>query len=411
MAVLDAVNHPINCGLANSTFTRQFEKQTISNRSFDIEAIEKKRITSAGSSSTITVNDKSVLRNVSTAYVTDFIVKLINRIPSNNTITFSSDNPTVLSHPVESNIDTQIATYQSNGNCTLRVTSNNGEVSLINVTTSSASSATVDTFLNWVTNSLALHCEQQIDSRLSGDMTVYSSQDSINGNTFIRNQNCWISDIDLTCISPWNSTGRNTMGGTLISRRHVLFCEHLNFRPEIGATIKFVTSDNTVISRTITNRLTHPSYVPYYPDICIGVLDSDVPLSISFAKVLPSNWRTYLPSLSTSSSIPVLRLNQNERASVANWRGSFGNLGSFFLQYPSSTLRQSYYENIITGDSGNPVLLIIDGDLVVLGTFTSGGAGGGTLVSDHITAINTMMTTLGGGYQLTQIDLSSFNSY
>jgi hypothetical protein len=57
------------------------------------------------------------------------------------------------------------------------------------------------------------------------------------------------------------------------------------------------------------------------------------------------------------------------------------------------------------------VLLIINGNLVVIGTFTSGGAGGGTLISDHIDAINTMMTTLGGDYQLTSIDLSSFDSY
>ena len=412
MAVLDAVNHPINCGLANSTFTRQFEKQTISNRSFDIEAIESKRITSAGSTSTVTINDKSILRNISAGYVSDFIIKVINRTPNYSNIIFSSDNPAILSQPVASNIDTQIATYQSSGNCILRGTSNNGEVSLTTVTASSSLSATVDVFLGWIANSLALHCEQQVDSRLSGNMTVYSSQDSINGNTFIRNNNCWVNDIDLTCVSPWNSTGRTTMGGTLISRKHVLFCEHLNFRPEIGATIKFVTSDNVVVSRTITNRLTHPSYVPYYPDICIGVLDFDVPESISFAKILPANWRSYLPSLSTSSTIPTLRLNQQEKASVADWLGvRYPELGRFQLQYPSSILRQAYYENIIVGDSGNPVFIIINGYLVVLGTFTSGGAGGGTSISEHIEAINTMMTTLGGGYQLTEISLSGFNSY
>ena len=413
MAILDAVNYPINCGLANSIFTRQFEKQTISNKSFDIEAIENKRITSPGSVTTTTVNDKSILRNTSAAYVTDFIIKLRSKLADNDTIIFSSDNPAILSQPVASNIDTQIATYQSDGNCILRGTSNNGEVSLIAVTASSAISSTVDTFLGWVTNSLALHCEQQIDSRLSGEMAVYSSQDSINGNTFVRNSNCWVNDIDLTCISPWNSTGRNQMAGTLISPRHVLFCEHLDFRPEIGATIKFVTSDNTIISRTIINRLTHPLYMPYYPDICIGLLDSDVPTSVSFAKILPVNWRSYLPSLSIYSTIPVLRLNQHERASVADWRGSFGFSGIFSFQYPSSVLRQAYYENIIIGDSGNPAFIIINGSLVVIGTFTSGGAGGGTLISEHIAAINTMMTALdpAGGHQLTEINLSGFNSY
>lgn len=411
MAILDAVNHPINCGTASSTFTRQFAKKNITDRSFDIEATESRRITSAGSTSTVTINDKSILRNTSAGYVTDFILKIINRTPSYYyNITLSSDNPAVLSHPTTLNIDTKVATYLSNGRCILRATSNTGEVSLIDVTATSSASSTVDTFIGWATNSLALHCEQQIDSRLSGDMTVYSSQDIINGNTFIRNNNCWLNNVNLTSISPWNSTGRNTMAGTLISRRHVLFCEHLNFRPEIGSTIKFVTSDNTIVSRTITNRLTHPSYTPYYPDICIGLLDEDVPNSISFAKILPTNWKTYLPSLSIYSTIPTVRLNQHERASVADWRGSFS-IGSFSLQYPTSTLRQAYYENIISGDSGNPAFIIINGELIVIGTFTSGNAGGGTFVSDHINAINTMMSTLGGGYQLTQINLSSFNAY
>lgn len=413
MVILDAVNHPINCGTANSTFTRQFAKKTISSRSFDIEAIESRRITSTGSTSTVTVKDQSILRNTSTGYVTDFILKIINRTPSYNyNITLSSDNPAVLSHPTTLNIDTKVAPYLSNGRCILRATSETGEVSLINVTATSSASSTVDTFVGWVANSLAHHCSQQIDSRLSGEMAVYSSQDTANGNTFIRNNNCWINNINLTCISPWNSTGRNTMGGTLISRRHVLFCEHLNFRPQIGSTIKFVTSDNTVVSRTITNRLTHPSYVPYYPDICIGLLNEDVPSSISFAKVLPANWRTYLPSLSVYATIPVVRLNQHERASVADWRGSFST-GSFSLQYPASTLRQQYYENIVSGDSGNPAFVLINGELIVIGTFTSGNAGSGTLISDHINAINTMMTTLDpiSGYQLTTINLSSFNLY
>jgi hypothetical protein len=408
--MLDAKNYPINCGTANSIFARQFSKKTITERSFDIEAVEHRRIIASGSISNISINDRSILRNISTSYVSDFIVKPIIRIPKyENNIIISSENPSVLSQPSGYNIESKILTYQSDGTCVIKATSDNGEIALIKLSSSSSPSATVDTFLGWLNNSLASHCEQQLDSRLSGSMEIYSTQDITNGNSFIRNQNCWVNNIDLTCISPWNSTGRNTMGGTLISRKHVLFCEHLNFRPEIGATIKFVTSDNVIISRTIANRLTHPSYVPYYPDICIALLDSDVPESISFAKVLPSNWKSYLPSLSTSSAIPVLRLNQYERASVADWRGSL-EFGKFSLQYPSSTLRQTYYENIIIGDSGNPVFIIIDGNLVVLGTFTSGVAGGGTLISDHIDAINIMMNTLGGG-QLTTINLSSFPTY
>ena len=81
------------------------------------------------------------------------------------------------------------------------------------------------------------------------------------------------------------------------------------------------------------------------------------------------------------------------------------------LLNPSNATRLSYYENMITGDSGNPVFLIINGQLVIITVITYGGAGSGTSVAFHKDAINTMMATLGGGYSLTEVSLSGFNSY
>lgn len=46
-----------------------------------------------------------------------------------------------------------------------------------------------------------------------------------------------------------------------------------------------------------------------------------------------------------------------------------------------------------------------------LNTWTYGGAGAGSNLVPRKDAINTMMTNLGGGYQLTEVDLSSFPTY
>jgi hypothetical protein len=155
----------------------------------------------------------------------------------------------------------------------------------------------------------------------------------------------------------------------------------------------------------MVNKLTHPNYSPYYPDITIGLLDSDVPPSIKFAKILPQNWKNYLPSVSSSFRLPCLVLDQEEKALISEL---------YFLEtsaafkVPTDTVRSSFFENITLGDSGNPAFLIIDGELVIITVWTFGGAGAGTSIVYHKNAINTMMTSLAEGYSLTEIDLSSF---
>jgi hypothetical protein len=175
--------------------------------------------------------------------------------------------------------------------------------------------------------------------------------------------------------------------------------------------IRFVQADNTVVTRTVSAVLTHPSYVPYFPDIQVGVLNSDVPESVTFARVLPADWSEYLPLLNIVRSLPCLCLDQEEKALVTDL-SSLGSSANFVA--PSQlnfAQRLAFYEPKIGGDSGNPAFLIVNDELVLLTVWTFGGAGAGTFVTPQIAAINAMMTALGGGYQLTEIDLSGFPTY
>jgi hypothetical protein len=399
-----AKHHPPNCGLANTTFTRTFAKKRVSERAFDLAATEVRRVAAPGTVSQVALQDRVLERQASAGYVTDFLVNPVFLQPGYfQPLTFTSSNVSILAAPQS----TKIAVYQSAGSCALIATSTDGEASAVSVVTKNVQPATVDTFLDWATGSLAKHCTTQIDDRLIGTLPLFSQQD---GTTFIRNSECWAASIDLACVSVWNSTGGRQRAGTLISPRHVLFCAHAGFYPAVGATLKFVTQNNTVVSRTLSAVLTHPDYFSFmlYPDIVVGVLDSDVPAEISFAKVLPADWQARMPSLSAASAVPALRVDQLKRATVADFRGISAG-GSFLLQEPAT--RQAYYAPIIVGDSGHPVFVIINGAPVLLGVFTSGGAGSGTFVTQHKNAINTMMTNLGGGYQLTEVDLSGFPTF
>jgi hypothetical protein len=406
--VIAARNYPINCGLATSEFSRTFAKRRVADRAFDIDANEIQRVVEPGTVSTVAVKDRAFTRNTSASYVTDFLVNRELRAPQYyQPATFSSSDTAILSNPPLSGTDAGIAAHQSNGRCSLFATALDGEVAAVGVVSSSQTPATVDTPAGWAADSLAQHCTDQIDGRLVGPMPVFLQQD---GTTFVRNPACWAAGIDLTCASPWNSTGGLQRAGTLVSPRHVLFCKHFNFHPSVNATIKFVTQANEVVSRTITALATHPEYssVSHYPDIVVGVLNADVPESIGFAEVLPADWLDYLPSVSRKTPIPALRLNRVESASVADFCVASG--GGFGLQFPASN-RAGYYERLVSGDSGNPAFLVVDDKPVLLGLFTSGGPGGGTFLTDQIDAVNAMLTDLGGGYSLTPADLSEFPNY
>jgi hypothetical protein len=326
--------------------------------------------------------------------VTDFLVSANRRSAGYfQPVVATSDTPAVLGSPIAGGI----AAYQGNGECVFKGESVDGEVSLAKVVSSSASGVTQDTFHSWVAGSLASHCTSQID----GLIATKSALNVFNSGTFIRNAGCWANGVDLSCASPWNSTGGSQRAGTLVSRRHVLFCKHASFYPAINASMLFVSPDSTPVYRTLTAISPIAN-----ADIVVGVLDSDVPESISFAKVMPSNYTAYLPGLDGVSSIPVMTLNQSDRASVA----SLGGLGASFDNiYPA--VYPNYAGTIVVGDSGNPTLLIINGSPTLLGVFTWGGYGGGANVAAYATAINSAMSSLGGGYSLTSVNLTGFPTY
>jgi hypothetical protein len=105
--------------------------------------------------------------------------------------------------------------------------------------------------------------------------------------------------------------------------------------------------------------------------------------------------------------LPTLCTDFEEKALVDDFRIQFNNMA--YLSPPfSNTTRREYYESKIAGDSGNPCFFVIDNELVFLFVFTFGGAGSGTSIQYHHDDVNTIMNNLGGGYQLTEMDLSKY---
>lgn len=234
---------------------------------------------------------------------------------------------------------------------------------------------------------------------------IFSKQDHTH-KIYVRNSKCWAYPLDLTPISPWNSQGQTRKAGVLLSPRHAVWARHYGMR--VNTTLRFVDKNNNVVERKILKERSlptdgHPFLHGY--DLVVGMLDQDVPSSISFTKVLPRNLTIIRPPFNLR--VPVFDTDFEEKALVADLSYESGTMVG--LRTPlQASYRYQLFEPKITGDSGNPVFMVIDNQLVLLFVFTYGGAGSGTSISYHYDSINKLMRDMGSNYQLTEIDLTTY---
>lgn len=230
-----------------------------------------------------------------------------------------------------------------------------------------------------------------------------SSTDPVNP-VFTRSTTCWAKNIDTSPISPWNNGGgypapEHAGGfggtGTLISPRHIVYCNH--FQIKVGKKLIFVDMNNNCYIRTISNSLQVGA-----TDIRIGLLDSDLPSSVSFCKVASFDLTTITD---TNNRVAALYLDQERKALVGDYFNS-DSAGS--LNISTNSQRANFYELPIGGDSACPINFVYNNKIILLFLFTS--TFGGESIPYNIAAINSVMTTLGGGYTLSLFNKKDITS-
>lgn len=257
---------------------------------------------------------------------------------------------------------------------------------------------------------LAAEISHQIDNRVAG-LTASATTKNIfttrgDGTTpWVRNPDVWTNrgaaPIDVTGVSPWNSNLGYRKAGTLVSPRHIVFAAHSSL--PVGATIIFVDTNNTVVTRTIESQ----QYVTL--DIRIAKLDADVPPSITYYPVLSKEALAQYLNVTNSDgllvpNVPILTLDQEDHAIVrdAKWISNT----VLHVSPPTGTDRKQFDEAMITGDSGDAGFFLINNKPVLI--MTHWGSASGVFYGYAINEVNQAMTNLGGGYQLTQVGLSCF---
>lgn len=283
---------------------------------------------------------------------------------------------------------------------------------------------------NVIPNHINISTSNRLFSKnASTDRSVYSSQDPyFDGiGKFIRNPNCWINGVtNISCFSPAQLSGADwkTRAGTLITTKHIIQAKHyLTSILPGGTPLIFVDENNNVIRRNLMSYALDPD-----TDIAIGVLDSDVPSNIKIAKVLPTNFSTYIRVNNNNfvNFYPYLYsvvLDQEEKAILKLFTGCYGGISTILTTITSSPLSQNqpttmvpdpaqfyaWSEDAISGDSGNPNFIIIDNELVILSTFYTSIGGPFISNSTIYSTINSLIESLspGQGYSLTPVDLAA----
>lgn len=237
------------------------------------------------------------------------------------------------------------------------------------------------------------HLESLVRGRTgsAGDLALYSTKTHTGSGTYVRSTTAWpVDEVNLTAIAVYNSTsGDGRRAGIAITPRHIAFANH--YPIDNGATIRFVTSDGTVVSRTLTSQAQVGS-----SDLQIGYLSADLPATITPARLLPEGYDDYfdlvgLHVFSTDQDANALvHLVTTDAAGLLSWGA------------PTAEFEENLNQALITGDSGSPICMILDGGLVLLSTADS--ATQGPSIATLHTEIATALTALGGSHEPATVD-------
>jgi len=442
--VIDATYTPPNLGDLTTTPTRIHKCGPGGSYTFSVKVHTRTTITEFGASVTGTVDDHNTVSDTGASTRTDYFVEISQLLPPSiaaKSVTITSSDKSVISAPEHG-----LAVGQASGTAKIIARSADGEVSVQPVTVAVLTGQTVTFATGPVDGSLNKHCYDQIEARIAGrdrsSMDLWSTRNNTTA-AYVWSDNCWGADlVNKTCMSPYNSGTGNGGGGALVTPRHAVFTHHLGYYPGVGKKIRYVTPSNQTEEFTVTDVAIHQNNIGYsinWWDIVVVKLDRDVPSSIAFAKVLPEDPSEYLPTLPQASNLSPTQLHysngnapwlrachttKNKRLATAYLRSlpteikPQGSTGIYdYVRYAVGTSSypvSQYPDNplgdpIVTGDSGSPAFVIVNNELVLTSLWTT-PLSGFPYYADA-TTINGMLDDLGGGYNLTEVDLSEFPTW
>jgi len=232
---------------------------------------------------------------------------------------------------------------------------------------------------------------------VNADKYLFSSY--VNGGNAVWSQN-WTTNFDFSGIA-WD----RFQCGTLVSPRHMICAAH--FPRFVGDKVTFHDKFGTPHQRTIVAEVTEGfTSTAVVGDCHIYLLDQPLPNTVKWYKFLPPTYRYQ----DTLVGAPVIMTDQEKKALVTKVQSV-----SFGLSYvKDDTLSPIFHENLVSGDSGHPVFVVVNGELVLASLHTVGGTGGsGTFYShpSQFSGFVHLFNRFANGYSISLFDMTGWGTY
>jgi len=227
-------------------------------------------------------------------------------------------------------------------------------------------------------------------------MPVWTSQKDAPPASYARNPFVWTGPrIDLTGKAVWNSR-TTSFGTTAISPLHVIYAEHVAGLYPPGTIIRFVAKDDAVVERIVKSSVRIGD-----TDIDLSTLDTPLPGTIHWFKVMPAKWFVGCSRQAPGSvgGLPCVIMDGNTQSIAVKDVAGFGP-GVFVTGSPVDRRRVAFTRELHPGDSGSPMFILIGGELILDGIYHT--PQGGSEVSACIAALDTAMRP--GGFHVTVAD-------
>jgi len=439
-----ARNYPPDCAEPIADLDRRvFAKARLSERLYDLLVVPQARQSAGSSAGETTASDKVYDTTTGASFVTDYRVSVVPKAPD---YTFSGGLQSTGNLAFTGTGGNFVGTFVSTGTERIVASDSRGQTTIIKVPVSQETGASAFAFLRYASGSLAAYLVSLLDRLASPpSINVFSTQ-TPSTQTYIRNQSCWVSDIDFTSKGVWNTAGGFGMGGCLLTPRHAVFTAHYGYHPSVNTQIHFVGrgaaagQPEQVAVRTVSHVNAGISR-----DQCLIRLSEAVPEFITPAKVFPPD------TFSGPTSpvwIPRERAQGQLALNSANITGD-GDLcfagvtidkdNNARLRLPRVNNRIGWFhysgtadyaeflpyaQTGVPGDSGTPVYCVVDGEAVYLGNHTGIGSGtcltrdepqaipGSALVEPApLKEIRDQIAAWGDNDVIEAVDLSGFPTY
>ncbi|MEQ1663183.1 MAG: hypothetical protein ABL877_10865 [Thiobacillus sp.] len=293
-------------------------------------------------------------------------------------------------------------------------------------------------FVEFREGSLAKHCTDAVNALIAGKTANSTTKAAWSSNNYngaapagVRNPSCFADPLDFSAISMVanGSYGQNV---SLISPRHFIYARHMG--PSTAGMAIAWKDKATGSYYTATILATDVVPVPEYAgsDIGIGYLSNPIP--ITPFKVMPANWRDYVPSAILYDSHGMkTRLAGVTKSHFLTYNGT--GLDSFSVMdcYTAAPLFTfAGMECVVTdrsedfgrydwasytggGSSGSQFFLLVHGDPVLTMSYLFPGLGASYAhyATEIESTMNSMAVAQGDNtpYALAKADLSAFTKY